>query len=708
LVIGAWIVVAIALAPLQGALQERAADESDAFKGASAESTRAQDLIDKGFREGNEVNAVLVYVRDSGLTVQDRQRISAEAKSLCASHALPDLEKVITPWELACGDLSESSSPATPATGPISEDGTTALVTVQTTDDATDRVTANIATLRALMPDPDAHGLRGYVTGRAGFEADQSLALEGIDQTLLAITVGLVLVLLLIVYRSPVAAAVPLVVVSLAYLIAAGAVYGLAAAGAITVTGQATAILIVLMFGAGTDYCLLVVSRMREELARTGDAAGSLDVAVRRSGPAILSAGGIVVAAMLLLALADYRATAGMGPVLALGIAVTMLAGRTLLPALLAVLGPRTFWPRAPVAPKPGIWRRAGALVRARPGTVIAVLLALLCAGALGNLEGRGILGFDDAFRHPPESVQAQRLIADRYNPGLVAPTEVVVDGRSSGVVAEALADGPGVGSIAPVSVSADQKLTLLEIVLDRDPFAGPAIDAVPALRDIARRAAGPGRSVLLGGATAESFDTRATLRADAKLIVPLTLLLILLVLTVLVRAVLAPIYLVGTVVLSYAFALGASSLVFTHVLGWPDSDPTQGMFAFIFLVALGVDYNIFLVGRIQEERERRAHADAVVAGLERSGSVITSAGLILAGTFCALLALEVVSLVQVGFTVALGLLVDAFLVRSLLVPALAIAAGERSWRSSWRFAAGRNLLLMNAQKTLDSRQDRS
>jgi RND superfamily putative drug exporter len=275
-------------------------------------------------------------------------------------------------------------------------------------------------------------------------------------------------------------------------------------------------------------------------------------------------------------------------------------------------------------------------------------------------------------------------------------------------VVAEALADGPGVGSIAPVSVSADQKLTLLEIVLDRDPFAGPAIDAVPALRDIARRAAGPGRSVLLGGATAESFDTRATLRADAKLIVPLTLLLILLVLTVLVRAVLAPIYLVGTVVLSYAFALGASSLVFTHLLGWPDSDPTQAMFAFIFLVALGVDYNIFLVNRIQEEREHRAHADAVVAGLERSGSVITSAGLILAGTFCALLALEVVSLVQVGFTVALGLLVDAFLVRSLLVPALAIAAGERSWRSSWRFSPDRNLLLVSGQKTLDSRQDRS
>jgi RND superfamily putative drug exporter len=651
---------------------------------------------------------VLVYIRDSGLTVQDRQRISAEAKSLCASHAIPDLEKVITPWELACGDLSQSSSPATPATGPISEDGTTALVTVQTTDDATDRVTEDVATLRALMPDPGAAGLHGYVTGEAAFEADQSTALEGIDGTLLAITVGLVLVLLLAVYRSPVAAAVPLFVVGVAYVVAAGAVYGLAAAGAVDVTGQATAILIVLMFGAGTDYCLLVVARFREELARGGDPAAALDVAVRRSGPAILSAGGIVVAAMLLLALADYRATAGMGPVLALGIAVTMLAGRTLLPAVLAVLGPRTFWPRRPTVSRSRNWQRIGALVRARPGAVIAVLLAILGAGALGNLEGRGILGFDDAFRHPPESVQAQRLISDRYNPGLVAPTEVVVDGRASGVVAEALADAPGGGSVAPVSLSADQKLTLLDVVLRRDPFAAPAIDALPALRQIARQAAGPDRLVLLGGATAESFDNRATLRDDAKLIVPLTLLLILLVLAVLVRAVLAPLYLVGTVVLSYAFALGASSLVFTHVLGWPDSDPTQAMFAFIFLVALGVDYNIFLVSRIQEEREHRAHADAVVAGLERSGSVITSAGLILAGTFCALLALEVVSLIQVGFTVALGLLVDAFLVRSLLVPAIAIAGGERSWRFSWRFSLDRGLLLIGRQKTLDSRQDRS
>src|SRR5215208_3989742 len=261
LVIGAWVLVAIALAPLQPRLQDEAADESDAFQAASAESTRASDLIDQRFGEGSEVNTVVAYTRDGGLTSEDNARITAEMTSLCDS-------RTITTFGLACGDLSESIAPSSPAVGPVSRDGTTALVTIQSRDDATDAVVRDVATIRQLVPDPDADGLRAYVTGETAFAADQSASFEGIDETLLLITAVLILVLLLAVYRSPIAAMIPLAIVSLAYLIAAGAIYGLATAGVLDVTGQATAILIVLMFGAGTDYCLLIVSRYKEELRR--------------------------------------------------------------------------------------------------------------------------------------------------------------------------------------------------------------------------------------------------------------------------------------------------------------------------------------------------------------------------------------------------------------------------------------------------------
>jgi len=684
LVIGAWVLVAIALAPLQPRLQDEAADESDAFQAASAESTRASDLIDQRFGEGSEVNTVVAYTRDGGLTSEDNARITAEMTSLCDSRTIPTLVRVITPFGLACGDLSESIAPSSPAVGPVSRDGTTALVTIQSRDDATDAVVRDVATIRQLVPDPDADGLRAYVTGETAFAADQSASFEGIDETLLLITAVLILVLLLAVYRSPIAAMIPLGIVSLAYLIAAGAIYGLAKAGVLDVTGQATAILIVLMFGAGTDYCLLIVSRYKEELRRGAAPQVALLVAAERSGAAILSAGGIVVVAMLVLTLADYSATATMGPVLALGTAVTVLAGLTLLPALLAALGGRAFWPRVPAAARePGggrdVWSRAGALVRARPWTTIGVVSVVLVSGALGALESRGVLAFSDNFRNPPESVQAQDLITSKYEPGVIGPADALVASSASGTLVEDLANTPGVVAASNVSISKDRQLTLIEVILDADPFSQEAIDAVPRLRQVLREGAGGGLA-LLGGPTAESHDTREALRSDALLVVPLTLLLILLIVAALVRAVIAPLYLVASVVLSYAFALGASSLFFTHVLGEPDSDPALPTFAFVFLVALGVDYNIFLISRIREERARLGSRDAVIAGLERSGGVITSAGLILAGTFCTLIALDVVGLAQVGFTVAFGLLVDTFVVRCFLVPAIGVVLGDRSW----------------------------
>ena len=689
--IGAWALLLVALAPLQPRLQDEASNENEAFLARSAESTRVNDLIDERFDLGREVTAIVAYTRTGGpLTEADNQRIQAQMRSLCDSRAIADLKAVVTPYGVACGELEESLAPETPPSS-VSEDGSTALVTVETTSEDTGVVVEDVATLRRLLGDSGDDGLRTFVTGEAGFTADASEAFESIDETLLAITIALVLVLLLAAYRSPVVALVPVVVVGVAYVIAAAAVYGLVSAGAFQVTGQATAILIVLMFGAGTDYCLLIVSRYREELRLTSDTQAAITRAAEQTGPAILSAGATVVAAMLVLVLADFRATQSMGPVLALGIAVMVLAGLTLLPALLAALGRRAFWPVVPhagVEPRRRIdvWGRVGRLVQERPALVTVVVLTVLAAGALGNLQQRGTLDVTESFRDPPESVRGLELIKREFGAGRAAPVDLVVAVNRSPDVIAALGEARGVAATTMVSYSTDQRLMLVDVELAQDPFSEAAREAVPRLRDVARRAAGGG-TALVGGLTAEAFDSVEAQRADAALIAPLTLALILLIVMALVRAVVAPLYLVGTVVLSYAFALGASSLIFTHVFGQPDSDPGLPLFAFIFLIALGVDYNIFLVSRIREELAHQDTQGAVVAGLRRTGGVITSAGLILAGTFATLMAVPIEGLVQVGFTIALGALVDSLAVRIFLVPGIALLLGERNWWPLLRMA---------------------
>ena len=658
-VIAAWMLVAVALVPLQPKLADLASNENEAFLAGSAESTRANDLLDERFEIGQEVTAIVAYHRPGGLTEADTQQIDEETRALCASKAIPDLKAVVTAYGMPCGEMGDNLAPES---GPplLSDDGSTMLVTVETTNEATAQVVSDVAALRAAVPDPDASGLSAYVTGPAAFTADAGEAFEGIDQLLLAVTMALVLVALLATYRSPLLAALPLLVVGVAYVIAAAIAYGLAKAGAFQVTGQATAILIVLMFGAGTDYCLLLVSRCRE----LGDAAE----AARRTAPAIVSAGGTVVAAMLVLSVADVRATAWMGPVLAIGIAVMVIAGLTLLPALLTVTGPRT------AAARPGrVWPRIGALVGARPGTVTAVVLAVLAAGALGNLAKGGTLDFTETFRDEPESVRALALIQDQFGPGRAAPLDVVVAGAGSSHVTAALASDPAVARVTPVSYSRDSRLTLLSVELKADPFSDAATAQISHLRELARGAT-DGGGVLLGGVTAEAFDSREAQAADAALVAPLTIGVILLIVVALVRAVVAPLYLVGTVLLSYGFALGVTALVFGEL------DPALPLLAFIFLVALGADYNIFLVTRIREERARMHTRAAVIEGLQRTGAVITSAGLILAGTFAALIALPVEGIAQMGFAIALGVLVDAFLVRTFLVPGIAVLLGERNW----------------------------
>jgi RND superfamily putative drug exporter len=688
-VIGAWVALALGLAPFQGALQERAADESDTFLVRGSESAVAERTIDARFRSGRETAAVIAYFRDGGLTSADRRRIEADAFALCRSRAVPSVTRVGTPYALACG-RSDPDDLGAGASLLVSSDSSVALSTAQLGDDSTPVAEAAVDAIRAVVPPPagDRSGLRAYVTGEAGFEADRSAAVEGIDETLLAVTVLVLLALLLAIYRSPLVAAVPLVVVALAYLVAAGVVYGLVAAGLTTVSGQTTAILVVLMFGAGTDYCLLIVARFRDELRVTEDVHEAMTRAAERTGPAILSAGAIVVAAMLVLALADFNATREMGPLLALGVAIMVAAGLTLLPAILVALGRRSFWPAVPrpaagSAPVSRAWRSIARLVRTRPGPTAAAVAVVLAAGALGNLGGRERLDFSEAFRDAPESVQGEQLIRDRFIPGRAAPLQVVTDRAAGEDVIAALTTGRATQIeemyLMARSAPGGPDLVLAEAYLAIDPFSDAATATLPGLRAEARAAAA-GAPVLIGGEVAEAYDTQRALARDTRLIAPLGLAVILVILAIMLRAIVMPIYVVGTVLLSFAFALGTSSLIFTHLLGQPASDPGLPLFAFVFLVALGVDYNVFLLARIREERARRTAEDAAAAALERTGGVITSAGLVLAATFGVLMALPLEALFQVGFVVALGLLADTFLVRALLVPAIAVQLGERSW----------------------------
>ncbi|WP_084284675.1 MMPL family transporter [Solirubrobacter soli] len=686
LVIGTWLLLAVALAGLQPKLQAKAADESETFRARGAESTTVHHLLDGRFREGPWSTAVIAFQATRGSIYEQNSLIAETMDKICASPTLPNLQGVGAPGGVACGDIGHDLGPENPPSA-FSNDSpeTMVLVPVISRKDDTESVSRDVAAIRAIAPKPTAEPLRSFVTGPAGFDADRSAAVEGIDGTLLTITMVLVLALMLLTYRSPLIAALMLGVVAIAYLIATGAVYGLVEAGATTVSGQSTAILIVLMFGAGTDYCLLIVSRFRDELRRDADVDAAAARATARTSPAILASGGIVVAAMLVLGLADFNATREMGPILALGIVVMMAVGLTLMPALLVAFGRRAFWPAIPkVEPEapavgPG-WKRVSELVRRHPRRLAFGCAALLALGALGNLEGRDYLDLSQQYRNAPESVQGQELILKRFPPGRVAPLDLVTSAPVALQVRDQLRITKGIADANTDSQSTDGNLISTEVLLSVDPFKRSTMDMIPRIRDVARKA-GQGQTVLIGGVTAENHDNLQALHRDAKLIVPLVLILILIVLIALLRCVVAPLYLIGTVILSFAFALGISSLIFTHVLGQSGSDPNLAIFCFIFLVALGVDDNIFLMTRIREEHRRGLSTrEAVIAGLERTGGVITSAGLILAGTFAALMALDLEALFQVGFTVSLGLIVDAFLVRTFFVPSVALLLNEKNW----------------------------
>ena len=525
-------------------------------------------------------------------------------------------------------------------------------------------------------------GLRVEITGAAGYAADAIDVFDSINGTLVAATALLVFVLLILIYRSPIFWLIPFFSVIVAEVSSRGLGYLLSELG-VTVTGQTSAILTVLVFGAGTDYALLIVARYREELRRQENRHAAVATAMTSAGPPVVASAATVMVALLCLSFAQVKGTAGLALIGAMAISLAALVMCTLLPALLAICGRRAFWPRIPhfgdegADATHGAWRGVADWVSARPRRVwlgsTAVLVVFSCGLVFFSTE----LTTGNQFRDDESSTRGQELVDRAFPAGANAPSTVVVPNPLvAGEVRRDLRERPEVAALGPVETG--QPGARFDLTLTSDPYSTEAFDQIPDLRDTAKAAGG--EDVLIGGPTAEEHDLRQSVERDTKVIVPLVLLVVFLILAGLLRAVILPLILIGTVVLSFFAAMGVGFFFFEFVFDFPGADPSLPLWTFVFLVALGIDYNIFLLARVREEAQRYGTRPGMVRGLAVTGGVITSAGIVLAGTFSVLASLPLVFLTELGFIIAFGVLLDTFVVRSLLVPALVFEVGPSVW----------------------------
>jgi RND superfamily putative drug exporter len=796
-----WLVgIFLAAGPLNlpGKFSDAEENESTSFLPGDAESTQALTAAEE-LQGGELAPAIIVYRRESGLTPGDKAKIADDVQRLTERRfpgVVPDGATAAAGGESGRapegpgGGAGEApvggteapqgcGGPTTPIpgqppgyapfVGPLcSEDGKAAIVTAYLKGDGEgDSILDPIEFWRDTVSDPGG-GLEVKITGGAGYAADAIEVFESINGTLLLAAVSLVIVLLILIYRSPIFLFIPLAAVMFAETLARSIGYGLSELG-VTINGQSSAIMSVLVLGAGTDYALLIVSRYREELHHTEDRHEAIRTAMASAGPAVLASALTVIAALFCLTIAKVNGTSGLGPIAAMGVACAALSMLTLLPALLTIFGRRAFWPFVPHTPswsladeepttgigkrivhgssvgalarviggvllflvaspfallnlfmrgltfvvtlgsatfpklvfpvfdrlffKPyevrrtkhehladathGFWKRVGDRIATGPRRVLVgstVVLLVLCAG-LGFFSTD--LTTQDSYRTEVESVEGQELLSQSFPSGASAPMDIIVpDPGDVPAVTQAVEQAPGVESVSGPVAEGEQGV-LIQATLQPEPYSTEAFDLVEPIREDAHAAAS---GTLVGGATAVEFDVRDAAAWDSTVIPPIVLLVVLAILIVLLRSLLAPLLLVGTVILSFLAALGVGYFAFEVLFGFPGSDPSLPLFAFVFLVALGVDYNIFLVARAREETLKHGTRTGTLRALAVTGGVITSAGIVLAGTFSVLAVLPLVFLTEIGFVVAFGVLLDTFLVRSVLVPALFLDIGPKVW----------------------------
>ncbi|MBZ4323179.1 MMPL family transporter [Streptomyces huiliensis] len=688
LVVAGWLLLAGLLSPFQGKLQNVTSNNAAAFLPDSAPSAEVSRFLKDRFPDGDTRPALVVQRRPGGLTPADREAVRADAARL---RAVPGTQPPVAPF----------TDRGQPVKGLVSADGSVAVTVVPVTATGGKKVRQTVDALRDAVHPPS--GVTTEFTGPAGISADAIAIFSDVDFRLLGATAVLVLVLLLIVYRSALLAFVPLVVVSFAYVLAAGIVYALAAHAGLLINSQATSLMLILMFGAGTDYCLLMTARYQEELTADPSAPWpALRRAVRRVWPTVFFSGLTVMASLSALFAADLGSTRVLGPVGIIGTASVLLSTFTLMPALLALIGPKALLRRVRARQEKAgagavgrAWERTARAVFRRPWWATAATLLFFAAGATGLTRSVDDMSLLHAFREPTSSAAGYRALSDAFPAGTAAPLTVVVeraDGPLSGAdlagAAARVRSVPDVASVAPQPVrSEDGRAGRLQVVLDTDPYDAKGLDRVADVRHALSSGLPPGVRAVVGGDPAVQLDTKHAADRDLRILVPLILAIIMLVLVALLRAVVAPLYLIATVVVSFFGALGISMYVFRDLLGQHGVNPVMPTFAFLFLVALGVDYNIFLMARVREDARARDTRTAVRTALLSTGSVITSAGLVLAGTFSILMILPLVMLFQLGFTVALGVLLDTVLVRVVLVPALTYLLGEKAWWPARRTA---------------------
>lgn len=748
-----WVVIVGVVTPLAPTLTEISTNNTLDFLPQDSESRRAAELAGERF-PSDSTPAIVVIRNPDGLSEDDL----ADAEAMSA--AFVDMTE--EPASNVASVVSVFTVPAASAEL-ISPDNTTMTMIVNVTGSAAEEAYSDrIDLIREVTDQYDTAALQVKVSGPGGLVADLVSVFRNIDGFLLLVTVSLVLVLLIIIYRSPVVALVPILLVGLVFQLSNSIGALVLDAVDFSVNGQATGIMTVILFGAGTDYILFISSRYREELGRTEDKHEAIQRSMRAVGGAIISAGGTVIAASMILLFADLGSYQSLGPVIAIAIGIMLLAGLTLVPAVLAITGRFSFWPFSPrydprTAAEGGhearsrLWTRIARTVLARPGTVLGVTVAGLLLLASGSFRINPTYDSLESLPSDVDSVEGFDLLREAFPAGELAPTQVYIQfgegenvldpenlqlvsriSRSlaglDGVAAASgpanpfgLASGPGPDAVTsaidlippevrraiaerrgggPMAdpeleavglyisalgyVSIDGSIAELNVILAENPYSAAAMDLMPELRDAAREAAVSGElpesAVLVGGETAQNYDSRAANNRDIFVILPLVLLAIMIILGLLLRSVVAAIYLGATIVLTYFATLGLSILTFEFIFGHDSIGNSVPFLLFVFLNALGVNYSIYLMSRVREEAAVHELNQATELALATTGGVITSAGLILAGTFAALMTLPLRDLLQLGFAVSVGVLMDTFITRTLLVPTLVKLLGRWNW----------------------------
>ncbi|WP_405582424.1 MMPL family transporter [Streptomyces sp. NBC_01092] len=653
LVLGLWIVVLAIASPFASKLADVQRDRAVDYLPASADSTQVA-RIQEQLPGGESTEMVVVYHRDAGLTAGDRATAAGQIERIAGAHKLTGEPRGIP-----------------------SQDGTTLMYPIASTEPGTDEKARDLLVndVRDVARGDD--GLSVDVGGSGALATDASEVYNSLDGPLLYTTAAVVALLLILIYRSPFLWLVPLTVAGMADYLSMGVAYGLNQGFGTSVSGQSSGIMTILVFGAGTDYALLLVSRYREELRRIERPYDAMVAALKGCGPAVLASSGTVAAGLLCLLAADLNSSRGMGPLGTVGVLCALLAMLTLLPAILVLLGRRVFWPLVPrygSTPKArrSLFTAMGGSAGRRPLTVLAGGAVLLGALALGTLNLPGTLKQEDSFTSKPDAVAAMETLARAYPERGTQPISVITQDDRAHATLASIRGTRGVES-AEEGRTGDG-WTEISVLATAPPQSAGETATIEALREKLDGS-------YVGGASAEQLDLKDTNARDRLVVVPIVLLSVLLILVALLRSLVAPLILVAAVVAVWGAALGIGGLVFGPVFGFEGTDPGLGLLSFVFLVALGVDYGIFLMHRMREESLNGAEpVAAALTALRTTGGVIASAGLVLAATFAVLTSMPMLQLVELGFVIAVGVLLDTFLVRTYLVTSASVALRRRMW----------------------------